>query len=179
MELFGKAYTYFLAIALGIMAVVYINLVDEEDETQYNQALQDNKKEVFQGYLKEVNNYRFEYQLIFEDPKTSRKDTFWVEDVLKTELDNFMPEPNNWYEIEYIRLPEAALDIEKIEGGETKSEFVPLTSEDVVHIKAMLEGEKVADIIFTVVSLLMIVFCGFRIWWVSKKLKKSDTSENQ
>ncbi|MFQ3575204.1 MAG: hypothetical protein SNJ77_02095 [Cytophagales bacterium] len=179
MELFGKTYTYFLAIILGIGAIVYINVVDEEDETQYNQALDENKKEVFRGYLKAVNNYRFEYQLLFEDPQTGRKDTFWVEDVLKTELENFMPEPKNWYEIEYIRLPEAVLDIEKVETEETTLEKIPFTDQDVTTIKKMLEGEKVADIIFTVVSLLMISFSLFRIWWVSKKMKKEAETVQQ
>jgi len=174
MELISKTYTYILAIVLCFFGIIYMNIVDEADEKEFNLILEKNQKEIFQGYLKDIKTYRFEYQLIFEDPTTQKRDTFWVEDVLKTEFENFLPEKKNWYKIEYLREPEAILDFKKIDEQETKSSIENLSENDVSLIETVLKNERVADIIFSIILLLIIAFCSLRIWWIKRKLRKQQ-----
>lgn len=159
-----KNYTYILSLLFAVGGLCYINLVDENDEKIYKQALESGKKELFIGRLKSIELVNLRDKMVFVKEDSTLK-TFIVSEINTTQglKPNDIKE-GNWYEVVKILNADKIIDMHPAVEGEFIDEVKNLSGTDKDLIKEYIEEEFMMDLILSAVLILIIMFSSFMIY---------------
>lgn len=164
----NKSYSYILAIFFGIIGLVYINLIDENDEKVFKNALNEGNKEMFIGKLKSIELDGLRNKLTFIKEDSSLK-IFLVSEINTTEgLQPNEIKGGEWYEVLILENSDKIIDMHKAIEGMNIDKVSPLTEKDRVNINEFIKEEFVKDLILSLFAVIVILFSSYKIYKYQK-----------